>query len=843
MLSNLLSFRLLLTVVCGIPIAGVTAQDVAWAWVNPSGQGATFTPSGSYQFNTRGGTITVDRDPVQQNRFLVKVPNMPAYGAVHVTAYNGNHVATVYNWLHSGTSMHAYVALFDNLGGPANDAPFSFHYRVGGNQSRHEAYLWADQPTAASYTVNTGTSFVSAGGTPTVQRLGGGHYRVTVPGLANTSAEIGNVQVTPQSSSLLHARISYWMHVGGDLRVEVICADQAGAPADGRFFLSYQERAAAIDEADGTGAHLLALFPTVAAYDPPAIHADSNGTQGPRNHESILRQGVGRYRVHLPSVAPVARSNAQVTPYGQTFSHATVRSWTSDGRSGTYVYVDTYDASGTPTDAAFSLSYLTNRPNQEAAWAWVSNPNLAPGATFTPNASYQYTASGEDITVQRSAASPNQFVVTVPDTGPYDGIAHVTPYGGNHIAMVRGWNRTGDDTRFTIELFTAAGNPAPSLLPFTFLYLRSADPNAQLAWRVCNNLTAPTNPPPPQYGWNGNRGAPTVTPAGVNGWYRVFIPGLQPSGGENGHLQVTPAGFQGPLLAEITNPVSVGGGLQFDVVLWNLNGVPTNGWFIVSYHKGAVPMPERMGSGTHLWADNPSPIAGYAPNPSYHESNGTLGPQNAEVITRVAVGTYEVTMPNVAEWLSSTLLVSIRRPSVSASSPAHATIGSWTSAPGGGTRALVRTFDANGVLRDAPFSLLYMTNRPAIGTPATNSSIGSGCHGALLTPLTRPVLGTDWDLRLASLPAGTMLAVIVLGLTNPNTALGAQAPGCWQFSSASTSVTVPLPAPNPAYSLALPQDPSMIGLPLFAQSAAFVPNLNPLWLATSNGVLGLVGDS
>ncbi|MCA8976350.1 MAG: hypothetical protein KDC98_16645, partial [Planctomycetes bacterium] len=787
-------------------------------------------------FSTRGGTITVDRDPLQQNRFLVKVPNMPAFGAVQVTAYGGNHIATVYNWLSTGGSLHAYVDLFDTGGNPVNDRPFAFHYRVGGNQDRREAYLWAEQPTAASYAVNSGTAYVSTGGVPTITRVSTGRYRVTLPGLAATG-ERGNVQVTPQSNTPLHARVEGWTSIGSDLQVNVRCVDQAGLPRDGRFFLGYEERAASIDESRGTGAHVWADNATSASYAPNPDFVDSNGTMGPRNSERITRTGIGQYRVHLPTLAPSGSTNAQVTPYGAAFAHATVRAWTSDGHSGTYVYVDTFDIAGNRIDAKFTLSYLTDRPNSEVAWAWVSNSTLSPGATFTPSSYYQYTSSGVDITVQRSSGYPNQYLVRIPRTGPYDGVPHVSAYGGNHVVMIRGWLHSGDETIITVEEFTAAGAPAPSLLPFTILYLRPADANARIGWRVGNHPTAPTNPPPSNYGWNGNRGAPTVTHV-ATGLYRVFFPGLAQIGTSFGNLQVSAAGFVGPLRAQASNQAYVGGGVEFYVRIFDIAGAATDGWFTASYHDGAMPMPVRMGSGAYLYASSPTATFPYAPTTGYHFNNGTLGPASADSIHRLGSGSYEIILPNLAPWLSSTVKVS-SAPIASAGFP---TIVNWGPASGGGTRILVRTYDRTGVQVDGAFTLLYITDRPAVGTPATNTAYGAGCHGAVLTPLTRPVLGTDWDLSLVSVPAGATLAAIALGFANPNLPFGAQAPGCWQLTSGQASIVVPLPAPVPAYSMTIPQSPSLIGFELFAQGAAMVPNLNPLWLATSNGARGSIGD-
>jgi len=53
---------LLLAVSLGAPLSSVLAQEyVAWALVNPAGQGATFTPFSAFQHAPFGGTVTVSR--------------------------------------------------------------------------------------------------------------------------------------------------------------------------------------------------------------------------------------------------------------------------------------------------------------------------------------------------------------------------------------------------------------------------------------------------------------------------------------------------------------------------------------------------------------------------------------------------------------------------------------------------------------------------------------------------------------------------------------------------------------------------------------------------------------
>ncbi|MCA8953700.1 MAG: hypothetical protein KDE27_29585 [Planctomycetes bacterium] len=833
-LSRSVAALLAIVLATGLP----RCQEVAWAWVSPTGSTSTFTPSASYQHNTAGGAITVTPDQQQQNRFLVRVPNMPGRGVVHVSAYGGNHTAVVEDWFPSNGDLIAIVQTFSATGNPAANAPFAFRYRVLGDLVRREAYLWADQPQASSYNPPVSTRFSSNGATPTITRLGIGLYEVHLPSYSPTgwSNKGGNVQVTPYASHLVRAKALQWVSLLDEMVITVQCTNQTGVPTDSRFFLSYMERADGIDPADGTSGYLWASFPSsTVPYTPAAPWTDSGGTMGPRGFEQVERLGPGRYRVHLPDLAPFQSSTANVTGYGPDATYASIENWVGDGGSGTNVTVTTWSPTGAPMDAMFSLSYLTNRPRDEASWATFGNSPLAAGATANAPETLEYTPGGERITIQRNATTTNLYHVKIPHTVAGTGAIHVSPYGGAHFAVVkRVYVDVKLDTVVDVLQFEANGLPATAPLGFTILSLRPADPAAAVAWRICDDPTTPTNPALPRLGWNGERPSPTVSRTGL-GTYNVRFPGLAPTGNEHGHVQVTPIGTV-PFRAHVRSWGRIGTDISVDIECHNLAGALFNGEFVASYHEFAVPMPERQGSGTHLWANNPTNTT-YAPHIDYVDSNGTLGPSNVELIHRVGTGRYEVTLPNVATFPGSHAQVTGY-----GAGDHYAVIDGWTDAPGGGALVRVSTYSAPNTLTDGRFTLLYLTDHPAVGTAGTNSTYGAGCNGAVMTALTRPVLGTTWDLRLVSVPVGTTVAFVQFGLIDPNQPVGPQAPGCTIYTSGDVTALVLTPIPNPAYGLPIPNDPTLIGLPLRAQGGAFAPGLNALWLAVSGGTLGVVGD-
>jgi len=116
-----------------------------------------------------------------------------------------------------------------------------------------------------------------------------------------------------------------------------------------------------------------------------------------------------------------------------------------------------------------------------------------------------------------------------------------------------------------------------------------------------------------------------------------------------------------------------------------------------------------------------------------------------------------------------------------------------------------------------------------------------------LGTVTRPVLGTSWDVEVADIPASTVFGVSIFGLSDPMIAdlgfLGL--PGCQLRSSLDILVGPWTPAGTThAYSLPIPATPvSLLGFEVFTQAATFgLPAVNPFGAITSNGLKGTLGD-
>ena len=114
-----------------------------------------------------------------------------------------------------------------------------------------------------------------------------------------------------------------------------------------------------------------------------------------------------------------------------------------------------------------------------------------------------------------------------------------------------------------------------------------------------------------------------------------------------------------------------------------------------------------------------------------------------------------------------------------------------------------------------------------------------------LSPTSRPVIGTNWNLAVSNVPATGTLGVDVFGLADPGlndlTFLGM--PTCGLRASLDLLNAWIVSGPTHAYSLALPNNPALVNVHVFTTSAVFGnPPVNAFGAITANGVDGRIGD-
>jgi len=97
------------------------------------------------------------------------------------------------------------------------------------------AYVWANNPTASSYTPIPTYSYNSSGGSVLITRSGPGVYAVRFMGLGGNGKAGGQVQVTAYGSGKENCKIRNWSSGGADFVVNIQCFALHGAPVNTRY--------------------------------------------------------------------------------------------------------------------------------------------------------------------------------------------------------------------------------------------------------------------------------------------------------------------------------------------------------------------------------------------------------------------------------------------------------------------------------------------------------------------------------------------------------------------------------------------------------------------------------
>jgi hypothetical protein len=342
---------LALVVSIGVWTPPALAASFGWAylWANQP-TSPSYTPSLSYQFNSSGSTNTVMRTGV--GAYTALLPNLgTAAGVVHVTAYGGGtEVCKVGSWDPSGSTQQVHVQCFTSGGAPV-DTLFTMTYAYPRSAARPMAFLWADQPTAATYTPSLSYQFNSSGATNTVRRMGVGTYTALLP---NLGAATGHVQVTAYGPGSERCKVGSWDPSGSTQQVHVQCFTSAGMLVDTRFTMTYVSDISLVgspcDTEPGTcSAYVWADQPPSPSYTPALSYQFSD--IGATN--MITRVGVGAYWVQLPD-QNLNSGDVQVSAYGAGAAYCKVAYWTPWAG----VQVRCFSSAGLPVDTYFDVTFL-----------------------------------------------------------------------------------------------------------------------------------------------------------------------------------------------------------------------------------------------------------------------------------------------------------------------------------------------------------------------------------------------------------------------------------------------------------------------------------------------------
>lgn len=221
------------------PIVNPGPIGYVWADQAATALNVAYTPSPTWSFNSTGGANSVTRTGT--GAYTVRLNGLGvAAGHVQVTPYGtGTELCKVLNWGPTGADQLVRVQCYAAGGTTVNtrfNVTYSRNLPILGVPVEYSGYVWADQPSVASYTPAAAYQFNSVGGSNTIARTAVGTYTVNLPSLGTSG---GHVQVTAYGAGSNECKVSSWGPSGTTQKVNVRCVNTAGAAADSYFTMNY----------------------------------------------------------------------------------------------------------------------------------------------------------------------------------------------------------------------------------------------------------------------------------------------------------------------------------------------------------------------------------------------------------------------------------------------------------------------------------------------------------------------------------------------------------------------------------------------------------------------------
>jgi hypothetical protein len=343
---------------------------------------------------------------------------------------------------------------------PATDGGGTARQELGagvGNPTHWaDGYLRADDPIQASYPVSPFTAFNRAarfGGAITITKPAGttGRYVATFPSLSGYLGGRSTVHVSGYAGDFNAAEDTYCKPVGAYLvsdKVEVRCFKvSTGLPTNARFSLlvtrSYADLAFAYAHQE-----------TVANYSP-----SSQGSWNPAGTSTVVRSGVGRYRVtfnNLGALLPTdVLGHVQVNAVGTSNAYCNAMNWYTNGTPNLSVDVQCFATpTGASVDRRFTVLFVL--PANHLAYAWADKPSVA---SYSPLPYFSSNPARAGITITRRGVGSYKVDWAYLDRELFDGgDAQVTAYGGNTLCKLTSYSTTSAH----VQCFAPNGTPADS---------------------------------------------------------------------------------------------------------------------------------------------------------------------------------------------------------------------------------------------------------------------------------------------------------------------------------------------------------------------------------------------
>jgi hypothetical protein len=326
--------------------AAEAGQKVGWVWANQE-SAASYTPDIDYSFNSAGGAVGITRSSAGvYNVSFAGLGSGTQFSNVLVSGYQTNGTCKVSGWNVGAASIG--VLCFDAAGNPA-DSKYTLLYqsRSGGfgSGSKGLAFLWANDPSAASYTPSSSYQYNSTGGTNTMTRSSVGHYTAILSGLDTVG---GTVQVTAYGAGAGRCKVSTWGPDFDGQHVSVLCFDASGAASDQTFTLAFaQKTPLAYLGNEVWGLYGWFQKSKGVGYKLSKIYRFNGLTGGALTG---TRSSKGHTTVEYPGSLDLTTSNMLVTAYGDDNSYCNVSGWTP-------LNTVCYGQGGNPKDSQYNVAF------------------------------------------------------------------------------------------------------------------------------------------------------------------------------------------------------------------------------------------------------------------------------------------------------------------------------------------------------------------------------------------------------------------------------------------------------------------------------------------------------
>jgi hypothetical protein len=209
---------------------GSTTGTTDFVWANnPTSR--SYTPLAAYQFNSSGGTNTIQR--LGTGRYEVFLPGpVVTGGTVKVTAYGSNaNFCQVESWAAASPGQNVIVDCFNPAGTPVNNrftATFTASDDLLGDGASNSGYLWGNDPSSSTYTPDPTYQFDTAGTTATVTKLppNPGEWETLFPNEADGAQ--GDQQGTAYGPTPAHCVVDGPIGNSTSEQGDVFCFDTGG---------------------------------------------------------------------------------------------------------------------------------------------------------------------------------------------------------------------------------------------------------------------------------------------------------------------------------------------------------------------------------------------------------------------------------------------------------------------------------------------------------------------------------------------------------------------------------------------------------------------------------------